>query len=72
MAKAKLWIQKSHRGCKEGALHKQLGVPQDETIPVKLLRDIKKTEVGKYTHGRKVTRLLKSRTVWALNVRKKK
>jgi hypothetical protein len=33
---AEKWIQKAH--IKKGALHKELGVPADEKIPVKKLK----------------------------------
>jgi hypothetical protein len=34
------WIQKT--GMKKGALHKKLGIPEDETIPVSKLKSLKK------------------------------
>lgn len=63
------WIQESKKGMKKGALHKQLGIPSDEKIPSTLLRNIVKTPVGKKLKGKKITKLLKQRANWALNVR---
>jgi hypothetical protein len=51
----------------KGALHKQLGILEDETIPIELLRDILATPVGGLTHGHEVTHLLKARANAALN-----
>jgi len=68
----KKWMQKAFKKHKKGSLHRQLGIPQDKTIPVKTLRDIKNTTIGKKSHGKKVTTLLKRRVVLALNARKAK
>lgn len=70
--KTKRWIQKAVDPQKKGALHRQLGVSTSETIPKKTLRDIAKTDVGKHSHGVKVTRLVKQRAVFALNVQKRR
>jgi hypothetical protein len=75
----KKWIQKAEP--KKGALSRQLGVPEDENIPLVYLKDIQRTPIGKtiilsngiYQHRKiKVTRLLKKRVQFALNVRKRK
>lgn len=62
---------------KEGALHKQLGFPPDQKIPVTLLKKIKVANIGdkiSYTvNGKKktikVTPLLKKRVNLALVMR---
>ena len=57
-----------------GALHKQLEIPQDETIPLEYLQEIRKTDIGAYaslgTRAVEVTRLLKKRAILALNLRR--
>ena len=68
----KKWINEVSIDLKKGALHKQLGVPATKTIPKKTLQDIVKTEMGQKSHGVTVTKLVKQRSVFALNVRKKK
>jgi hypothetical protein len=55
------WIQKSKEGMKEGALHKQLGVPKGEKIPEGKLKEAAKSDNEK----------LRKRAQWALNVGKK-
>lgn len=72
----KQWIQKAGDHKHRGSLHKQLQVPQKETIPKSLLRKIQAAETGERVHnptktGRRsipVTTLLKRRTAFALNV----
>lgn len=72
------WIQNVH--LKKGALSRQLGIPERENIPVKLLLKIKSTPLGRTVlnptkKGKRritVTRLLKDRVDFALNVRRKK
>jgi hypothetical protein len=66
------WIQKTSSKHTKGALHKQLGIPQDKKIPKETLRHIVKTKVGKKAHGHTVTPLLKKRALFALNVQKRK
>jgi hypothetical protein len=70
MPKSNKWIQAAQP--KKGALHKQLGIPQSERIPKKTLRDIVATDVGKHSHGVKVTGLLKKRANFALNAQKRR
>lgn len=70
--RTKRWIQKAVDPRKKGALHRQLGVSMDKPIPKKTLRDIAGTDVGKHSHGVKVTRLVKRRVVFALNVQKRR
>jgi len=55
------WIQRALRKHKKGALHRQLGIPLDQIIPISLLRDAAK-EPG----------LLGQRARFALNIRKGK
>ena len=52
---------------KEGALHKQLKIPEDKKIPRALLNKIKKAKVGDMVEGHKVTALMKKRVNFALN-----
>jgi hypothetical protein len=66
------WIQTATSPSKKGALHRQLGISQDKTIPKKTLRDIVNTEVGKHSHGHTVTPLLKQRSLFALNAQKRR
>jgi len=70
--RVKKWIQRIDM--KEGALHRQLGIPADKKIPVRLLQKIKNAEIGdKVRWGNKtykVTRLLKKRAVLALTLKK--
>ena len=69
------WIQKAN--LKKGALHRQLGIPQDEKIPVTLLKKIKKAKIGetitnptkKGKRKIKVTQLLKRRANLALTLK---
>ena len=68
----KKWIQEAVKHHKKGALHKQLNVPQDKNIPKKTLHDIIDTDIGKHSHGHKVTHLLKSRANFALNAQKRR
>ena len=75
--KKKLWMQEAFAGHKEGSLHRQLGVPQKETIPKTLLTEIKGTPVGETAKNPtktgkrrvKVTGLLKKRAVLAHTAR---
>lgn len=53
------WIQRAIHKHKKGALHRQLGIPEGEVIPLTLLRDAAE-EPG----------LLGQRARFALNVRK--
>jgi hypothetical protein len=53
------WIQRALRKHKKGALHRQLGIPEGEKIPLLLLRD-----------AAKAPGLLGQRARFALNVRK--
>ena len=70
------WIQKI--GLKKGALHRQLGVPLDEKIPVGLLDVIIKAEVGDVVRNSakvgfrriRVTRKIERRAILARNLRK--
>ena len=55
----KRWIQHALRKHKKGALHRQLGIPEDETIPISLLRN-----------AAQAPGLLGQRARFALNVRK--
>jgi hypothetical protein len=76
MGRQKLWIKQAGDHKTKGALHRQLQVPQKETIPKSLLRKIQSAETGRKIHnptktGKRsipVTTLLKRRTAFALNV----
>lgn len=69
--KQKYWIPKIDM--KKGALSRQLGIPEEENIPISLLAKIKKAKIGTTitnptkTGKRKikVTKLLKKRAVLA-------
>ncbi len=56
----------------EGALHRQLKVPEDQDIGITNLRKIKKAEVGAMVKIKgktfKVTPLMKKRAVFGLNI----
>lgn len=66
------WIQSANP--KKGALHKQLGIPADQKIPMPLLSKIahaapgKKIKVG--SKSVTVTPLLKHRAHFALNMKR--
>lgn len=73
------WIQKAH--VKKGALSRQLGIPIEEDIPISILQDIKRKEVGDivnlprkgnevFVRRVKVTKLLKRRAQLALNLKR--
>ena len=72
----KYWIQRAVR--KRGSLSRQLGIPEEENIPVALLRKIAKAKIGSTIEnptkkGRRrytVTRLLKRRAVLALTLKR--
>jgi len=68
------WIQK----LKKGALHRQLGIPEDVKIPQALLDAIMRAEIGETITNPtdvgkkkiKVTRLLKRRVQTAMTLKK--
>ena len=62
------WIQQA--APKKGALHRQLGYPQTETLPLGLLKEIKQANPGTHVRGYTVTPLLKKRVNFVLNVRR--
>jgi hypothetical protein len=75
------WIQKALKKHKPKILHKQLGIPIREEIPLVVLYQIAKSKIGDriYINTAKiisntpfitVTKLLKKRAVLALNLRK--
>ena len=68
------WIKNALKQHKKGALHKQLEIPQEQTIPVSLLIRIKNAKLNSYITGTtkpiKITRLLKRRAILALNLKK--
>lgn len=72
MNMVKKWIQEATSERKKGALHRQLGIPQDKTIPKKMLHRIKKARLGTRIHGVSVTPLLKKRVNFAINVQKRR
>lgn len=73
---AKKWIQKTHM--KKGALSRQLGIAEEDDIPLHVLIRIKEAKIGEtvyYDYGPatkhiKVTRLLKRRANLALNLKR--
>lgn len=65
MKKNKYWIQEALKNHKKGSLHRQLGIPQNKTLPKKTLAGIAKTKIGNKFRGRTVTSLLKKRVVLA-------
>lgn len=78
MPKKEQWIRRAIPEKNRGKLHTQLGVPQKQRIPKILLQSIVKAPIGRTISnpsekgkGRiKVTRLLKKRSNFALNVRR--
>ena len=71
------WIQSVSKHSKKGALHRQLHIDQSKKIPKTTLVAIMRTRNGDYFYGPygreiKVTKLLKQRANFALNVRRKK
>lgn len=42
----KYWMKEAFKEEKKGALHRELGIPEDQTIPYTLLDAIDKAEVG--------------------------
>ena len=69
------WMQEAFKKHTEGSLHRQLGVPKNENLPISFLAKIVLTEINKTIKNPtkigkkevKVTRLLKRRAVAALN-----
>jgi len=69
------WIQKIH--LKKGALHRQLGIPEDKQIPISLLNKIIAAKAGDTITnpsklGRKrikVTREIEQRAILARNLK---
>jgi hypothetical protein len=53
---------------KKGALHRQLGIPEDQRIPTEILKKIL-TEKGK-VNGKKITPLMRKRANFAMSFRK--
>jgi hypothetical protein len=70
----KKWIQEAFKNHKEGALHKQLGIPKNKKIGKKLLRKIVNTPLhqGKKVRGHRVTRLMKARANASLNAQSRR
>lgn len=65
------WIQGAKTTKHKGALHRQLGFPTGKKLPTGLLEKIEDAPLGSKVKGHKVTRLLKDRSIFALNVRKR-
>jgi len=73
---AKKFIKKA--ALKKGALSRQLGIPENENIPITLLEKIKKAEIGTVVKNPtklgkeliKVTKKLKKRAVLALTMKR--
>jgi len=76
--KVNKWIPDALKHHREGSLHRMLGVPKSETIPFTLLEKIRTAPIGStitnpVNAGKykiKVTRLVKSRAVLALNLKR--
>lgn len=72
------WIKKTTKQHKKGSLHKMLGVSQSDPIPYTFLEKIRKTPIGEtiinpVKTGKdtiKVTKLVKQRAVWGLNLKR--
>ena len=82
MSQSKNWIKGALSGHKPGALHRMLGLSENEVLPLNLLKKIKASSLGskiRYSYlGRMgivhreytVTPLLKKRAVLAVTLRK--
>ena len=78
--KKKFWIKTALAKRKKGALSRQLGIPEEENIPITLLKAIRDADIGKMVHNPttkgkrriKTTRLLKRRAVLALTLKRMK
>lgn len=68
---SKKWIQKVFSK-KRGALHKQLGYPQSQTLPKGLLKQINQAKIGTHVRGHKVTSLLWHRVHAVVNAQKRR
>jgi len=74
--KVKKWIKGVVEPREKGLFHKQLGIPTSERIPKKLVQKIVRTPIGQKcrnptkagNRSLKVTRLMKQRANFALNV----
>lgn len=66
------WIQKAHP--KKGALHKDLGIPADQRLPIPLLSKVAHTAAGKKVKINKktvvVTARIKQRANFALTMKR--
>ena len=73
---AKKWIQKAK--IKKGTLSRQLDIPEEDDIPITLLRAIRDADIGDTIKNPtkmgkqkiKVTRLLKKRAVLAITLKR--
>mgnify|MGYP003134982569 FL=1 len=69
-------IDKTRIPIKEGALSKQLGIPEEKNIPMSLLTKLKNIKIGEeFTHNNKkmkMTNLLKKRITLAITLKKMK
>jgi len=78
MKMKELWIQKAFKKKKKGSLSRMLEIPEKDNIPFTLLEKIRVTDIGKTIKNPtktgkkkiKITRLLKRRSVAALNVKR--
>jgi hypothetical protein len=72
------WIPESVNKHKKGSLHRMLEVPKSEDIPFTLLEKIRNTPIGETIKNPvktgkdkiKVTKLVKQRAVWGLNMKR--
>lgn len=69
MADKRYWVKDAFKYHKRGSLHRQLGIPQKEKIPVSTLKKIVGTKIGNKANGKTVTLLLKRRASLALTAR---
>lgn len=67
MAKKKMFIKKAIKH--PGGLHRDLNVPQDETIPVSKIREAA-ANPARFKKGKKAKSLLRSRANLALTLKK--
>ena len=72
------WVRETTSRHKDGVTHRMLGIPPSQTIPFTLLERIRAARIGSIIKNPtkigypyiKVTRLLKQRAVWVLNLKR--
>jgi len=74
--KSEVILEGSEVEINKGALHRQLGIPEEKNIPMTLLNKLKKMEIGEEfeQNGKKMkmTRGLKRRVVLGITLKKMK